>query len=77
MSDLLEASESISTLQELLDRDIEADSVKKFGSHSRNLMKVRRGLQMVRVLFEEIIASEYVLALDTIFIVLGTEKKTF
>ena len=77
MSDLLEASESISTLQELLDRDIEADCVKKFGSHSRNLMKVRRGLQMVRVLFEEIIASEYVLALDTIFIVLGTEKKTF
>ncbi|CAN6683758.1 unnamed protein product [Malus baccata var. baccata] len=44
--DLSEASNSISTLQVLLDRDIEAGCVRKGGSHSRNLLRVKRGIDM-------------------------------
>ena len=56
--DLSEASDSISTLQVLLDRDIEAGCVRKAGSHSRNLLRVKRGIDMVRVLFEQIIVTK-------------------
>lgn len=58
--DLAEASKSIGTLQSVLDNDIERNSVRKAGSHSRNLLRVKRGLDMVRVLFEQIILTEYV-----------------
>ncbi|KAJ6408241.1 hypothetical protein OIU84_011537 [Salix udensis] len=58
--DLEEASKSIGTLQSVLDNDIERNSVRKAGSHSRNLLRVKRGLDMVRVLFEQIILTEYV-----------------
>ncbi|CAN6689432.1 unnamed protein product [Malus baccata var. baccata] len=56
--DLSEASDSISTLQVLLDRDIEAGCVRTAGSHSRNLLRVKRGIDMVRVLFEQIIVTK-------------------
>lgn len=56
--DLAEASKSIATLHALIDRDIEGNSVRKPGSHSRNLLRVKRGLDMVRVLFEQIIATD-------------------
>ncbi|KAB1222654.1 Glycolipid transfer protein [Morella rubra] len=58
VNDLAEASKSIGTLQALLDRDIEANTVRKAGSHSRNLLRVKRGLDMVRVLFEQMLATE-------------------
>ena len=44
----------------MLDRDIEENRVKKPGSHTRNLLRVKRGLEMVKVLFEQILAAEYV-----------------
>ncbi|XP_011048042.1 PREDICTED: ceramide-1-phosphate transfer protein-like [Populus euphratica] len=56
--DLAEASKSIGTLQSVLDKDIERNSVRKGGSHSRNLLRVKRGLDMVRVLFEQIMVTE-------------------
>ncbi|XP_030464730.2 accelerated cell death 11 [Syzygium oleosum] len=56
--DLADASKSIVTLQALLDHDMERDCVRKAGSHSRNLLRVKRGLDMVRVLFEQILVSE-------------------
>ncbi|KAJ6921237.1 hypothetical protein NC652_015216 [Populus alba x Populus x berolinensis] len=56
--DLAEASKSIDTLQSVLDKDIERNSVRKGGSHSRNLLRVKRGLDMVRVLFEQIMVTE-------------------
>ncbi|TKY72359.1 Accelerated cell death 11 [Spatholobus suberectus] len=56
--DLAEASKSIETLQSLIDLDVQANSVRKAGSHARNLLRVRRGLDMVRVLFEQILATE-------------------
>ncbi|KAK3188670.1 hypothetical protein Dsin_028231 [Dipteronia sinensis] len=56
--DLAEASKSIGSLQIMLDRDIEENRVRKPGSHTRNLLRVKRGLDMVKVLFEQIIAAE-------------------
>eukprot|EP00262_Sarcandra_glabra_P009232 TRINITY_DN23310_c0_g1_i1.p1 TRINITY_DN23310_c0_g1~~TRINITY_DN23310_c0_g1_i1.p1 ORF type:complete len:204 (-),score=22.70 TRINITY_DN23310_c0_g1_i1:133-744(-) len=58
VSDLAEASKSIGTLKSLLDHDIERNCVRKAGSHSRNLLRVKRGLDMVRVLFEKMLATE-------------------
>ncbi|KAL6198477.1 hypothetical protein ACLB2K_028266 [Fragaria x ananassa] len=56
--DLAEASKSISTLHVLLEKDVEAGSVRKAGSHSRNLLRVKRGIDMVKVLFEKIIVTK-------------------
>ncbi|KAH7544578.1 hypothetical protein FEM48_Zijuj01G0000700 [Ziziphus jujuba var. spinosa] len=56
--DLAEASKSITTLQAMLDRDIQADCVRNAGSHTRNLLRVKRGIDMVRLLFEQILVTE-------------------
>ncbi|CAA2988587.1 accelerated cell death 11 [Olea europaea subsp. europaea] len=56
--DLAEASKSISTLEVMMDKDIESNCVRTGGSHTRNLLRVKRGLDMVRVLFAQILASE-------------------
>lgn len=53
-----EAAKSLGTLQIMIDRDVEANCVRRAGSHTRNLLRVKRGLDMVRVLFEQIIATE-------------------
>ncbi|CAK9309810.1 unnamed protein product [Citrullus colocynthis] len=58
VNDLVESSKSIVSLQALLDKDIQSDCVRKAGSHSRNLLRVKRGLDMVRVLFEQILVTE-------------------
>ncbi|CAI9776052.1 unnamed protein product [Fraxinus pennsylvanica] len=58
VDDLAEASKSISTLEVMMDKDIESNCVRTAGSHTRNLLRVKRGLDMVRVLFEQIVASE-------------------
>ncbi|KAL3520233.1 hypothetical protein ACH5RR_018382 [Cinchona calisaya] len=58
VDDLAEASKSIATLQLMMERDIEANCVRKAGSHTRNLLRVKRGLDMVKVLFEQILASD-------------------
>ncbi|KAI3469877.1 hypothetical protein Pfo_026540 [Paulownia fortunei] len=56
--DLAEASKSISVLPVMMDGDIEANCVRRAGSHTRNLLRVKRGIDMVKVLFEHIISSE-------------------
>ncbi|KAK9070751.1 hypothetical protein SSX86_011153 [Deinandra increscens subsp. villosa] len=58
VNDLCDASVSISTLPSMMKKDIEDNCVRKPGSHTRNLLRVKRGLDMVRVLFEQILASE-------------------
>lgn len=58
VNDLAETSNSILTLQALVDQDIQANTVRKQGSHTRNLLRVKRGLDMVKLLFEQIIATE-------------------
>ncbi|GKV32085.1 hypothetical protein SLEP1_g40716 [Rubroshorea leprosula] len=57
VDDLAEASKSITTLQAMVDQDVERNCVRKGGSHTRNLLRVKRGLDMVRVLFEQILAT--------------------
>lgn len=61
VNDLSEASKSIYMLPVMMDDDIKADCVRKAGSHTRNLLRVKRGIDMVKVLFEHIISSQYVL----------------
>ncbi|KAL8208822.1 hypothetical protein R6Q57_008234 [Mikania cordata] len=58
VNDLCDTSVSISTLQSMMEKDIEENCVRKPGSHTRNLLRVKRGLDMVRVLFEQILVSE-------------------
>lgn len=55
--DLVEASKKVGTLQNILDQDIANDSVKTPGSHSRNLRRVRQGLDLIRALFEEFLTN--------------------
>ena len=58
MRDLQEASKSIQTLQSMIDRDVQDNCVRTAGSHTRNLLRVRRGLDMVRLLFEQMLVAE-------------------
>ncbi|XP_050287912.1 accelerated cell death 11 [Quercus robur] len=58
VNDLVEASKSIGTLQAMVERDVKANTVKKGGSHTRNLLRVKRGIDMVKVLFEQIIVTD-------------------
>ncbi|KAL9237022.1 hypothetical protein vseg_011612 [Gypsophila vaccaria] len=58
VKDLCDASSSLTTLQAVLEHDVLANTVQKPGSHSRNLLRVKRGLDMVKVLFDQIIVTE-------------------
>ncbi|PIN13704.1 hypothetical protein CDL12_13673 [Handroanthus impetiginosus] len=58
VNDLADASRSILTLPVMMDGDIEANCVRRAGSHTRNLLRVKRGIDMVKVLFEHILSSE-------------------
>ncbi|KMS95831.1 hypothetical protein BVRB_004550 [Beta vulgaris subsp. vulgaris] len=58
VNDLAETSNSITTLQALIDQDIQANTVRKLGSHTRNLLRVKRSLDMIKVLFEKMIATK-------------------
>ncbi|XP_059453715.1 ACD11 homolog protein isoform X2 [Corylus avellana] len=55
---LKEASRTHSTLQEILDLDVSNGTVKKPGSLSRNLRRVRQGLDLIRALFEHFFSTE-------------------
>ncbi|KAG9152271.1 hypothetical protein Leryth_025950 [Lithospermum erythrorhizon] len=54
------ASETYGTLNNILDFDVRNDSVKIQGSLSRNLRRVRQGLDLMRVLFQNFLSAEYV-----------------
>uniref|UniRef100_A0A9I9D2N7 Glycolipid transfer protein domain-containing protein n=1 Tax=Cucumis melo TaxID=3656 RepID=A0A9I9D2N7_CUCME len=56
--DLVEASKKYKTLHTILDADIANDTVKTPGSHSRNLRRVRQGLDLIRALFEQFMSTE-------------------
>ncbi|KAE8681305.1 ACD11-like protein [Hibiscus syriacus] len=56
--DLVEASKRFATLENVLDLDVANDTVKTPGSHSRNLRRVRQGLDLIRALFEEFVSSD-------------------
>ncbi|KAE8648789.1 ACD11 homolog protein [Cucumis sativus] len=56
--DLVEASKKYETLHTILDADIANDTVKTPGSHSRNLRRVRQGLDLIRALFEQFMSTD-------------------
>uniref|UniRef100_A0A5B7C3Y5 Putative ceramide-1-phosphate transfer protein-like n=1 Tax=Davidia involucrata TaxID=16924 RepID=A0A5B7C3Y5_DAVIN len=56
VNDLMEISKSIDTLEALIDRDIKDNCGKVSCSNSRNLIRVKRSVDMVRVMFQQILA---------------------
>lgn len=54
---LSEASKRYDTLDNILDVDVQNDTVKSPGSLSRNLRRVRQGLDLIRALFEQFLSS--------------------
>ncbi|XP_008775103.1 ACD11 homolog protein-like isoform X1 [Phoenix dactylifera] len=58
VNDLIEASKMYDTLNNILDYDVEHDTVRKQGSHSRNLRRVRLGLDLIKALFERFLSSD-------------------
>ncbi|KDO69971.1 hypothetical protein CISIN_1g026242mg [Citrus sinensis] len=57
VQNLVEASKAYDNLHDILDMDIANDTVKAPGSHSRNLRRVRQGLDLVRALFEQFLST--------------------
>ncbi|QHO06455.1 Accelerated cell death [Arachis hypogaea] len=43
VNDLMEASKSFKTLESMVDEDVKTNTVRKQGSHSRNLLKIKQG----------------------------------
>uniref|UniRef100_A0A0E0KJV0 Glycolipid transfer protein domain-containing protein n=1 Tax=Oryza punctata TaxID=4537 RepID=A0A0E0KJV0_ORYPU len=58
VDDLLEASKSIAKLPEMVELDIQKGTARQAGSHTRNLLRVKRGIDMVKILFEQILVTE-------------------
>ncbi|CAK7326555.1 unnamed protein product [Dovyalis caffra] len=56
--DLVEASKRYDTLQTILDLDVANGTVRTSGSHSRNLRRVRQGLDLIRALFEQFLSTD-------------------
>ena len=75
----MEASKSFRTLPSMVDQDMQTNTVRKQGSHSRNLLMIKRGLDFLRVLFEQILLTEYVHTLHyfTICLVLVSVCRAF
>ncbi|PKA52363.1 hypothetical protein AXF42_Ash010260 [Apostasia shenzhenica] len=58
VNDLSEASKMFNTLSNILEHDVKNVSVRKPGSHSRNLRRVRIGLDLIKAMFEQFLSSE-------------------
>jgi len=56
--DLEEASKTFDTLENILDLDVEKETVKTQGSNSRNLRRVRLGLDLIRAIFEQFLLTD-------------------
>ncbi|KAJ3697705.1 hypothetical protein LUZ61_001410 [Rhynchospora tenuis] len=58
VNDLIEASKEYDTLQSIIDNDVKNNTVRHKGSHSRNLRRVRLGLDLIRALFEQFLVTK-------------------
>lgn len=58
VQDLCGAGKEFDTVAAMVDQDVRNKSVRNGGSHTRNLLRVLRGVDMVRVLFEHILVTE-------------------
>lgn len=59
VSSLAEASESYGTLNNVLDFDVQNDTVRTPRSLSRCLRRVRLGLDLIMTLFQNFLSSKY------------------
>ncbi|XP_002529120.2 ACD11 homolog protein [Ricinus communis] len=55
---LVDASKRHNSLKNVLDLDVENGTVRTPGSHSRNLRRVRQGLDLIRALFEQFVSTD-------------------
>ncbi|KAL7607866.1 hypothetical protein Lser_V15G11827 [Lactuca serriola] len=55
--DLEEASERYVSLTSVVDYDVKCKTVKSHGSHTRNLRRVRQGLDLIRELFQNFLST--------------------
>lgn len=60
VGNLEEASKRFGTSENIVDADVGNGTVKKQRSPSRDLRRVRQGLDLVRALFEQFLSSKYV-----------------
>ncbi|XP_068338077.1 accelerated cell death 11-like [Pyrus communis] len=51
------AGKSVNTLEDLLDREIQQNTMKDQSSASRSLVRVKRSLEMLKIIFEQTLAS--------------------
>ncbi|XP_050374449.1 ACD11 homolog protein isoform X2 [Argentina anserina] len=58
VNDLSQAAVNYDTLENILDFDVANDTVKSPGSRSRNLRRVRQGLDLIRAIFENFLATD-------------------
>lgn len=65
VKDLKKASATYGTLPQLVDNDVQKGTVRKPGSHSRNLLRVKRGLELNRALFEILLTDSSVSLKDS------------
>ncbi|XP_034700250.1 accelerated cell death 11-like [Vitis riparia] len=57
VDNLMEASMYVSTLDAMIDREIGLNCAKSSNSNSRNLVRVKRSIDMLKVIFEQILAK--------------------
>ncbi|MED6221209.1 hypothetical protein PIB30_052286 [Stylosanthes scabra] len=55
---LMEASPACSTLKDVIEVDVANKTVKSPGSYSRNLRRVRQGIDLIRAIFEQLLATD-------------------
>ncbi|XP_062110136.1 ACD11 homolog protein isoform X1 [Humulus lupulus] len=55
---LVEASKRYGSLQNMIDSDVANGTVKTSGSNSRNLRRVRQGLDLIRALFDQFLSND-------------------
>ncbi|CAN0870665.1 ACD11 homolog protein [Linum grandiflorum] len=56
--DLVEASKTFPNLQSVVDVDVAKGTVRTAGSHTRNLRRVRQGLDLIRGIFQQFLSSK-------------------
>ncbi|XP_034700588.1 accelerated cell death 11-like [Vitis riparia] len=56
VDNVMEASRYVNTLDAMIDREIGLNCAKTSKSHSRNLVRVKRSIDMLKVIFEQILA---------------------
>ncbi|KAB2607402.1 glycolipid transfer protein-like [Pyrus ussuriensis x Pyrus communis] len=66
ISGIEKAGKSVNTLEDLLDSEIQQNTIKHQSSASRFLIRVKRSLEMLKIIFEQIMASSEISIMDAV-----------